>query len=61
LKDSSFKPKNIEKNFNIKTYGISATQKDSKKVINSIFKEVLNASVLEKIKKRQEQYTKIEK
>ena len=61
LKDASFKPKKIEKTFNIKTYGISAIQKDSKKVISSLFNEVLNASVVEKIKKRQEEYTKNEK
>ena len=55
LKDISFKPKKIEKNFNIKTYGISAIQKDSKEVINSIFNKVLNTSVVEKIKKKQEE------
>jgi len=53
LKESAFEPDKIEKSFEIKTYGFSAIQKDSKEKIYSIFIEMLKISVLEKLKARQ--------
>jgi len=53
LTESAFEPDKIEKSFEIKTYGFSAIQKDSKEKIHSIFTEMLKNSVLKKIKARQ--------
>ena len=50
LKDTSFEPKKIEESFSIKTYGLSAINEDAQKDILLIFKEILNTSIVEKIK-----------
>ncbi|MFX1258436.1 MAG: hypothetical protein ACFFAN_11290 [Promethearchaeota archaeon] len=57
VKDTAFEPEEIQKSFNIKTYGFSAIQKDSKEKINLIFAEMLKNSLLDKIEKRKQHET----
>ena len=52
LKDSAFEPEKIEEMFDIKTFGFSATKKESKNEISFILKEILGTSILVKQEKK---------
>lgn len=51
-KEASFEPVKIEEAFGVKTYGYSAIQDDSKKILFTIFTEILKISVLDKLKSK---------
>ena len=53
LKDAAFDPAKIEEAFDVKTYGYSAIQEDSQEKIYSIFTEIIEKSIVEKIKAKQ--------
>jgi len=53
LKDAAFDPEKIEEAFDVKTYGYSGIQEDSKEKIYSIFIEIIEKSIIEKIKAKQ--------
>jgi len=50
--NSAFDPDKISESFGLKTFGFSATQKDSKKNIYTIIKRMLEISIIEKFEKR---------
>jgi len=54
-KDSAFSPDKIEDAFEAKTFGFSATSKDAQKRIFEIMVEILNKSIIEKIKEKEAQ------
>lgn len=54
LKDAAFEPSKIEESFEVKTYGYSAIQDDSKEKIYTIFTEILEKSIVEKMKTKQD-------
>ncbi len=53
LKDMAFEPKQIEEAFGVKTYGFSCKKKDAQNEMNEIMVEMLNTSIVEKIKKKE--------
>jgi hypothetical protein len=52
-KDSAFEPSKIEEAFGAKTYGFSATEKDGQKRMFEIMVEILNESIIDKIKMKE--------
>ena len=50
--NSAFDPDKISESFGLKTFGFSATHKDSQKNINTIIKRMLEISIIEKFEKR---------
>ena len=50
--NSAFEPDKISESFGLKTFGFSATQKDSQKNIYTIIKRMLEISIIEKFEKR---------
>ena len=53
LKSTSFAPKKIEESFEIKTYGFSAIQRDSKDKMLTLIREMLTQSIVNKTKMNQ--------
>ncbi len=56
-KDSAFEPSKIEEAFELKTFGFSATEKEAQKRMFEIMVEILNESIIEKIKQKEAQQT----
>ena len=50
--NSAFDPDKISESFGLKTFGFSATQKDSRENIYTIIKRMLEISIIEKFEKR---------
>ncbi len=50
--NSAFDPEKISESFGLKTFGFSATQKDSQKKIYTIIKRMLEISILEKFESK---------